>query len=113
MTDYRLVPVAYAVFADNGNIRIWCADPIQAETLRMEYGDELKPLYATPQPVEQQAEQYTAEDMASQAADAYRDALRCSIIASMAAFLEAVNKASPLISTILDQYKQALERGEV
>lgn len=43
-------PVAYAVFAENGNIRIWCADPIQAETLRQQYGAELRPLYTVPQP---------------------------------------------------------------
>lgn len=39
MSEFKVVrgePVAYAVFADNGNIRIWCADPIQAETLRQE-----------------------------------------------------------------------------
>lgn len=42
-------PVAYAVFEENGNIRIWCADPIQAETLRLEYGDRVEPLYSTPQ----------------------------------------------------------------
>jgi hypothetical protein len=44
-------PVAYAVFADNGNIRIWCADPIQAEALKQQYGDSVVPLYTTPQPV--------------------------------------------------------------
>ncbi|WP_285259210.1 hypothetical protein [Halopseudomonas bauzanensis] len=49
-------PVAYAVFADNGNIRIWCADPIQAKTLIQEYGDQVLPLYTAPQPVEQQPE---------------------------------------------------------
>jgi hypothetical protein len=43
-------PVAYAVFAENGNIRIWCSDPIQAETLRQQYGDDLRPLYTAPQP---------------------------------------------------------------
>lgn len=41
-------PVAYAVFAENGNIRIWCADPIQAQTLREIHGDDLKPLYHAP-----------------------------------------------------------------
>lgn len=46
-------PVAYAVFADNENIRIWCADPIQAETLRQEYGEALQPLYTAPPPNEQ------------------------------------------------------------
>jgi hypothetical protein len=40
--------VAYAVFADNGNIRIWCADPIQTETLKQEYGQSLTPLYTHP-----------------------------------------------------------------
>src|SRR5690625_1945386 len=43
-------PVAYAVFSDNGNIQIWCADPIQAETLRQEYGEALQPLFALPCP---------------------------------------------------------------
>lgn len=43
-------PVAYAVFAENGNIRIWCADPIQTETLRQQYGEALQPLYAAPPP---------------------------------------------------------------
>lgn len=43
-------PVAYAVFAENGNIRIWCADPIQAEALRQEYGNRLQSLYTAPQP---------------------------------------------------------------
>lgn len=43
-------PVAYAVFEDNGNIRIWCADPIQAETLRQQYGGALQPLYTATQP---------------------------------------------------------------
>lgn len=41
-------PVAYAVFANNGNIRIWCADPAQVETLRQQYGEALQPLYAAP-----------------------------------------------------------------
>jgi hypothetical protein len=41
--------VAYAVFADNGNIRIWCADPIQIETLKQKYGQYLTPLYTHPQ----------------------------------------------------------------
>jgi hypothetical protein len=45
-------PAAWAVFADNGNIRIWCADPIQAETLKQQYGNQLKPLYDAPQPAE-------------------------------------------------------------
>lgn len=39
-------PVAYAVFANNGSIRIWCADPAQVETLRQQYGEALQPLYA-------------------------------------------------------------------
>lgn len=41
-------PVAYSVFASNGNIRIWCADPVQVETLRQQYGDQLTPLYEHP-----------------------------------------------------------------
>lgn len=49
-------PVAYAVFADNGNIRIWSADPIQTETLRLEYGDQVRPLYAAQQPAERHPE---------------------------------------------------------
>lgn len=48
--DVQGEPVAYAVFAGNGNIRIWCADPIQVETLRQQYGEELQPLYTAPQP---------------------------------------------------------------
>lgn len=51
-TNKQGEPVAYAVFADNGNIRIWSADPIQTETLIQEYGDRVRPLYAAPQPVE-------------------------------------------------------------
>lgn len=51
-TNKQGEPVAYAVFAGNGNIRIWSADPIQAETLIQEYGDQVRPLYAAPQPVE-------------------------------------------------------------
>lgn len=47
-------PVAYAVFAENGNIRIWKADPIQVETLRLEYGDQVRPLYTAPKLAEQQ-----------------------------------------------------------
>ena len=35
-------PVAYAAFADNGNIQIWSDDPIQVQTLR-EHGHDLKP----------------------------------------------------------------------
>ena len=56
-------PVAYAVFAENGNIRIWCSDPIQAETLRQQYGAELRPLYTAPQPAPAQdvAGLYTCE----------------------------------------------------
>ena len=45
-------PVAYAVFSDNGNIRIWCTDPIQAQSLRQEYGDQLNALYTSPQPAD-------------------------------------------------------------
>ncbi|WP_206453534.1 hypothetical protein [Aurantimonas marina] len=41
-------PIAYAAFADSGNIQIWCSDPEQAETLRQNYGHDLKPLYAAP-----------------------------------------------------------------
>ena len=43
-------PVAYAVFSSNGNIRMWCADPVQGETLRHQYGGALQPLYTAPQP---------------------------------------------------------------
>lgn len=46
-------PAAYAVFAGNGNIRIWCADPVQVESLRQQYGESLQPLHAAPQPAEQ------------------------------------------------------------
>lgn len=49
MNNYRLEPVAYAVFASNGNVRIWCADPTQVETLRQQYGEALQSLYAAPQ----------------------------------------------------------------
>lgn len=52
--DVQGEPVAYAVFAENGNIRIWCADPAQGETLRLKYGDQVRPLYTAPQPVERQ-----------------------------------------------------------
>jgi len=34
-------PVAYAVFAENGNLRIWCTDPVQAQTLREIHGRDL------------------------------------------------------------------------
>lgn len=51
--DVQVEPVAYAVFADNGNIRIWSADPTQTETLRLEYGNQVQPLYTAPQPAEQ------------------------------------------------------------
>lgn len=54
-------PVAYAVFAENGNIRIWSADPIQVETLRQEYGDQVQALYAVPQPAEQSFKSDIAE----------------------------------------------------
>src|SRR5690625_4620999 len=37
-------PVAYAVFADNGNIRIWSTEPLE--------WPEVVPLYAAPQPAE-------------------------------------------------------------
>jgi len=33
--------LAYAVFAESGNIQIWCSDPIQAETLRQKHGNDL------------------------------------------------------------------------
>lgn len=49
----QVEPVAYAVFSDNGNIQIWCTDPIQADRLRQQYGEALQPLYAAPQPAEQ------------------------------------------------------------
>src|SRR5678816_3491045 len=55
MNNYRLVPVAYAVFANDGSIRAWCADPTQVETLQQQYGEELQPLYTAPQPAEQQS----------------------------------------------------------
>jgi hypothetical protein len=42
--------VAYAVFSGNGNIRIWCADPVQVETLEAEFGSSLTPLYTHPAP---------------------------------------------------------------
>lgn len=48
--DVQGEPVAYAVLAGNGNIRIWCADPVQVETLRQKYGEALQPLYTTPPP---------------------------------------------------------------
>lgn len=46
----QVEPVAYAVFAESGRIRIWCSGPIQADALRMAYGEALQPLYTTPQP---------------------------------------------------------------
>ena len=50
--DVQGKPVAYAVFTDDGNIRIWCADPIQAETLRQQYGGALQPLYTATRPTQ-------------------------------------------------------------
>lgn len=52
--DVQGEPVAYAVFADSGNIRIWSSNPVQAETMRQKYGDQIQPLYTAPQPAEQQ-----------------------------------------------------------
>lgn len=51
-------PIAYAVFAENGNIRIWAADPVQVETLRQQYGDQLIPL--VPAPVERVEQDHDA-----------------------------------------------------
>lgn len=66
-TDYRHMiaaapavqgePVAYAVFAENGNIRIWSSDTIHGEALRQEYGDQVQALYAVQQPAGQDSEQ--------------------------------------------------------
>ncbi|MEQ3723476.1 hypothetical protein [Alcanivorax sp.] len=41
-------PVAFAVFEDNGNIRIWGANGKQVDDLRSRFGKRLRPLYATP-----------------------------------------------------------------
>lgn len=57
-------PVAYAVFDSNGNIRIWCADPVQVDTLRQQYGEALQPLYAKPAPADsQQIAQFNQQEL--------------------------------------------------
>lgn len=38
-------PVAYAVFEDSGNIRIWSANNDQVDDLRARFGGRLRPLY--------------------------------------------------------------------
>lgn len=46
-------PVAWAAFADNGNIRIWTAKKGEAKRLSEQVGQTLRPLYAAPQPAVQ------------------------------------------------------------
>lgn len=64
-------PVAYAAFADNGNIRCWSSN-CEAVGLKVlaEGGSEIVPLYR--HPVDQLA-RYTAVDMTTAAAQGFRD----------------------------------------
>ena len=41
-------PVAYAAFADNGNIRMWCRSAIGMCELLDEHGNKAVPLYTSP-----------------------------------------------------------------
>lgn len=43
-------PVAWAIFAENGNIRMWSAKPDQVKTCATETGQKPVPLYADPSP---------------------------------------------------------------
>lgn len=42
-------PMAYVVFASNGNIRIWGHAPDDVKRIKAEFGSSLIPLYANPQ----------------------------------------------------------------
>lgn len=41
-------PVAYAIFAENGNIRLWSTEPQHVKRIAQEKGLSLVPLYAAP-----------------------------------------------------------------
>lgn len=69
-------PAAYAVFAGNGNIRIWCADPVQVESLRQQYGESLQPLYAAPPPAEKQPAPDASESKATTPKESWRAGYR-------------------------------------
>ena len=43
-------PVAYAIFAENGNIRLWATEPQHVKRIAAEQGLSLVKLYAAPQP---------------------------------------------------------------
>lgn len=45
-------PVAYALFAKNGNIRVWTSAPREVQRLAAEEGLELSPIYTHPSPPE-------------------------------------------------------------
>lgn len=41
-------PVAYAAFADNGNIRMWCRSALDVTRITDEHGNKAVPLYTHP-----------------------------------------------------------------
>lgn len=61
-------PVAYAIFAENGNIRLWSTESQHVKRIAQEKGLSLVPLYAAP--VAQQHKTVTNDEQAS----AYMDA---------------------------------------
>lgn len=60
-------PVAYVVFASNGNIRIWGHAPDDVKRIKAEFGSSLIPLYTHHQPSEQ------PQDAASRAVPVTKD----------------------------------------
>lgn len=118
---YKHVPVAYAVFADNGNIRIWSADPIQAGILRLEYGDQVRPLYTAPQPAEQQprthwshdnpglADQYRAEALAARRSLGFEQDADDVAPADISAAIESLTLTAQDVEALVQTLYLALE----